>query len=256
MIINDFMPKDCENLFEEIKSECKFEQMAHNGGIVSRLISIQAVVEPNKVPIYRHPIDIHPETKPFSKTINMIVEYVNKELGTDINHVVVQFYRHGYDFIGEHTDKTIDIKYGSSILNLSFGATRTMILKEKTKLPEEKEYKKIKYEMKNNSMFILDNEMNRKYVHTIRKEVDRETGERISLTMRCINTFMTTSEPYMIYGQGARNKTIEAAIFNGMKIEKNDVGDLINAFRKENTESNFDWVENYGRGFDIINIQK
>ena len=48
-----------------------------------------------------------------------------------MNHVLIQLYRSGKDCISEHSDKTIDVVPGSSIVNVSFGARRTMTLRKK-----------------------------------------------------------------------------------------------------------------------------
>jgi alkylated DNA repair dioxygenase AlkB len=54
----------------------------------------------------------------------------------------VQYYRDGSDYISEHTDKTLDIKFDTSILNFSLGATRKMQLKSKKKDFKTNERKK------------------------------------------------------------------------------------------------------------------
>lgn len=76
------------------------------------------------IPIYRHPSDESPLLLPFSPTVSMIQKHVEKVLQHPVNHVLIQFYRSGNDYISEHSDKTIDVVPNSKIVNVSFGAER------------------------------------------------------------------------------------------------------------------------------------
>ncbi len=60
-------------------------------------------------------------------------------------------YRGGNDYIGEHADKTLDIKLNTNIINYYVGATRTMKLRTKEKQNRDI----IRVKLKNNSAFIL-----------------------------------------------------------------------------------------------------
>ena len=48
-----------------------------------------------------------------------------------LNHVLIQLYRNGNDYIRKHADKTLDIAKGSTIFNVSLGASRHMYLRLK-----------------------------------------------------------------------------------------------------------------------------
>ena len=61
----------------------------------------------------------------------MIRAHVEKALQHPVNHVLIQLYRTGADYISEHSDKTVDVVRGSRIVNLSLGARRTMTLRTK-----------------------------------------------------------------------------------------------------------------------------
>lgn len=54
----------------------------------------------------------------------MIREQVEKVLRHPVNHVLIQYYRTGNDYISEHSDKTIDVVQDSKIVNVSLGAER------------------------------------------------------------------------------------------------------------------------------------
>ncbi len=88
-------------------------------------------------PIYRHPADESPPLLPFSPTVQKIRACVEKALGHPLNHVLIQHYRHGGDYISEHSDKTIDVVRDSKIVNVSLGAQRTMTLRTKKDAAKE-----------------------------------------------------------------------------------------------------------------------
>jgi glutathione S-transferase len=77
-------------------------------------------------------------------------------------------------------------------------------------------------------------------------------GERISLTFRHIGTF-TNTETNTIWGQGARSKIKEKAgrVIHG---DPTETDRMIHAFGKENHQTDFNWDEYYGQGFDVVNF--
>lgn len=216
-------------------------------------------------PIYRHPADESPALRPFSPTVALIREHVQKALQRPVNHVLIQHYRSGADYISEHSDKTIDVVRGSRIVNVSLGAQRVMTLRAKrdriegggtgTRRPSQK------ISLPHNSMFILGLETNSKWLHAInhdKRPVHLKTpeeqfmnGERISLTFRHIGTFLTTDET-RIFGQGARGKTRETAqtVVRGTE----EAASLLEAFGKENQQSEFDWDGVYGEGSNVLHF--
>lgn len=82
-------------------------------------------------PIYRHPADNSPPLRSWTPAVAVIREHVERVLGHPVNHVLIQCYRTGSDYISEHSDKTLDIVRGTSIVNVSVGAQRQMILRRK-----------------------------------------------------------------------------------------------------------------------------
>ncbi|KAH0835523.1 hypothetical protein J3R83DRAFT_9212 [Lanmaoa asiatica] len=76
-------------------------------------------------------------------------------------------------------------------------------------------------------------------------------GERISLTFRHIGTFLS-GDGSRIYGQGAKGKTSEDArsVVNGTE----ETASLLEAFGKENQQSEFNWDAVYGEGFDVLHF--
>ncbi|KAJ3317666.1 hypothetical protein HDV06_001323 [Boothiomyces sp. JEL0866] len=258
-LIKDILPPELsEQCFSLLKSQVDWKTMYHHGGPVPRLISIQGE-HGDIMPIYRHPSDELLELVEWSPIVLKIKDILSKKLGQHFNHVLIQHYRSGQDFISEHADKTLDIKKGTNIVNFSCGATRTMVLRSKKGLQEDRLIKR--YELRHNSAFVLDWTTNREFSHSIRqdKRMDSlkaddeliENGERISLTFRTIDTFISKPGPdRIIFGQGATGKTREAARLIDNSSEQ--VVGLLKAFSKENHEYDCDWDECYGSGFDCI----
>jgi len=182
-----------------------------------------------------------------------------------VNHVLIQHYRSGADYISEHSDKTIDVVRGSRVVNVSLGAQRVMTLRLKRDGVEgeagTRRRPAQKIPLPHNSMFILGLETNSKWLHAInhdKRPLHIKTpeerfmnGERISLTFRHIGTFLTADESH-IFGQGAKAKTRETAqtVIKGTA----EAAKLLEWFGKENQQSTFDWGAVYGEGSDVLHF--
>jgi alkylated DNA repair dioxygenase AlkB len=238
---------------------------------------LQAVhpTDSHSYPIYRHPADESPPLCPFSPTVSKIRAHVERALQHPVNHVLIQLYRSGADYISEHSDKTIDVVRDSRIVNLSLGARRTMTLKTKKdslhttgddgddgaeqQQPTQRRTQRVP--LPHNSLFVMGLQTNARWMHSVHtdKRPDstkepEERGARISLTFRRIGTFLTPASPHpqRIYGQGATHKTraeAQPVVLGGAEAER-----LLAAFGAENHQSEFDWDEAYGEGFDVLHF--
>ncbi|KAF8129974.1 hypothetical protein EV363DRAFT_1337149 [Boletus edulis] len=267
-LVLDVLPPDlAEVAFEKMRKEVAWNVMYHRGGEVPRLVAVEGeVAADGSFPIYRHPADESPALGPFSPTVSLIREHVQQVLDHPVNHVLIQHYRSGADYISEHSDKTIDVVRGSKVVNVSLGAQRVMTLRMKRDgapnagqggVPRPSQ----KIPLPHNSMFVLGLETNAKWLHAINHdkrpiqlkspEEQFMDGERISLTFRHIGTFLPGDES-RIYGQGAKGKTHEDArpVVNGTE----EAAKLLEAFGKENQQSEFDWDAVYGEGSDVLHF--
>ncbi|PNP41692.1 hypothetical protein TGAMA5MH_06285 [Trichoderma gamsii] len=280
-VIYDALPKPlADEAFDKLEKEVLWQRMSHQGGEVPRLVAVQGQVdEDGTMPVYRHPADESPPLLSFSPTVQAIKAEIEKHLGHPLNHVLIQFYRDGNDYISEHSDKTLDIVKGSYIANVSLGAERTMILRTKrlerdlsgtaaaaaaaaAAISKEEKRKIQRARLPHNSLCRMGLQTNMKWLHAIRrdKRADRDksaaelafSGRRISLTFRHIGTFLDRDET-IIWGQGATGRTRDTAhpISNGQSPE---AVKMIQAFGTENHASDFDWSAHYGRGFDVLHI--
>ncbi|KAI0155397.1 hypothetical protein GGR52DRAFT_587140 [Hypoxylon sp. FL1284] len=276
-VVYDILPKPLsDNIFEKVKNEARWQRMMHQGGEVPRLAAIQGEVgQDGSMPVYRHPMDESPPLSPFSPTVLEIKKVVEKQLGHPLNHVLIQFYRDGGDYISEHSDKTIDVVKDSYIANVSLGAERTMMFRSKRQLksrdamgmvlasspaPSKRRIQRIA--LPHNSLCKMGLKTNMRWLHSIRADRRPEfeksdeqlayDGGRISLTFRHIATFLDR-ESKLIWGQGATAKTREEAgrVING---EPSLSRGIVQKFSQENNTSDFDWNEAYGGGFDVLHI--
>lgn len=136
---------------------------------------------------------------------------------------------------------------------------RTKKSRHGTDSPSMRRTQRIK--LPHNSVFVLGPQTNKEWLHGVRADkrpaverTDEEKafeGERISITFRQIGTFMNKKEK-IIWGSGAKSKSRQKA----SKISKDDaqMEAMINAFGKENHDTQFDWDAEYGCGFNVINL--
>jgi hypothetical protein len=84
--------------------------MRQKGGCTSRDISVQGTLMNQNAdeyePLYRHPADKQPELVSRTPTALKIKERIEKVIEQKLNHVLIQYYPNGEDFIDEHSDKT------------------------------------------------------------------------------------------------------------------------------------------------------
>lgn len=275
-IIKNLLQGDlADGIFEKIRDEVRWQKMSHQGGEVPRLVAVQGTIHPDgSIPIYRHPADESPPLLAFSPAVTLIREQAEKQLGHPLNHVLIQFYRSGTDYISEHSDKTLDIVPNTYIVNVSLGAQRTMIFRGKKREVDRSSTKSsdtslpapprqaVRAPMPHNSMCKVGLVTNMRWLHGIRQDKRLQSeksaaelaydGARISLTFRQIGTFLSSDEQ-KIWGQGAtsKNKAEANFVINGDATESER---MVRAFGQENHSSEFDWAAHYGEGFDVLHL--
>jgi nicotinamidase-related amidase/alkylated DNA repair dioxygenase AlkB len=251
-----------EQTFKTLHAEITWNHMHHRGSAVPRLVALQGTKEPDGVePLYRHPADEQPPLMQWTSTIDAIRKEVEHRIGHPFNHCLIQLYRSGRDWIGEHADKTLDVMRPSFIVNVSIGTTRTMVFKPKNNLLWATQ----KLPLPHGSLFMLSLKTNRSFYHEIKRLGIEKTDEpRISLTLRYIGTYYDPNNG-AVWGIGAPSKTREEANQRVKEIEhlsreerlakdKTEADRMVKLFREENMDENFD-AASYQPGFDILNFQ-
>ncbi|KAL5113660.1 hypothetical protein ACEQ8H_008447 [Pleosporales sp. CAS-2024a] len=291
-IIHDFLPPDFKHptdptrplrdvIFTQLYNEVHWQTMHHQTGTVPRLVCTQGLFGTDgSMPVYRHPSDQSLPLLHFSPKVELVRKRAEKAVGHALNHVLIQMYRDGTDYISEHSDKTLDIVRGSSIVNVSFGAQRTMRLRtkkattkpfatsDKTQEREEAEHsaktERVTHRvaLPHNSLFTLGPATNAAWLHSIQpdKRIASErspselaySGIRISLTFRHVGTFLD-ARSQIIWGQGATAKEHRDAA-DVINDDAEESSKLIHAFGTENQSASFDWETTYGAGFDVLHL--
>ena len=175
--------------YAALAAEVQWHVMFHRGGEVPRRVAIEGELVEGCEPLYRHPVDEQPAMVGFTPVVDRIRGAVERRVGHRLNHCLLQLYRDGRDWIGEHADKTLDLVRPSTIVNVSLGRTRTMLLRPK-RSPEGDPRVVQRVPLLHGSFLALDLASNRAMFHAIRPEVpERGDGPRISLTFRHIGSF-------------------------------------------------------------------
>lgn len=262
-----------QDLYARVAAEVDFQTMRHRGGLVPRLMAVQGQkAEDGVEPLYRHPADEQPALTPFSPVVDAIRRAVGQVIGHPLNHCLIQHYRHGRDFIGEHTDKTLDVVRPSYIVNVSLGRTRTMVLKAKRAQPDGRHATQ-RVPLPDGSLFVMGLASNREFSHAVRPEGDGGDGDggdgdardsaegaRISLTFRHIGTFCHRDSG-LVWGVGAPAATRAEAQAEAASAAAQDreaaaalaVDRMLRLFHEENADPDFDPAA-YRPGFTLLGI--
>lgn len=272
-IYYDLLPPElASTIFEKLNEEIKWQKMFHQTGEVPRLVCCQGTIdEDGRTPVYRHPSDQTLPIEKWTPTVDQVRRAAEEVVGHPLNHALIQLYRSGSDYISEHSDKTLDIAKGSKIVNVSFGAQRTMRLRTKRRAAATTTnttgtlHGRATYRvpMPHNSMITMTLPTNAEYLHGINADkrpavelIEAETayeGQRISLTFRNIGTFLDKDSKY-IWGQGATMSSKEDAreVINA---DAEQSEKLVRAFGMENSTSSIEWDKIYGDGFDVLHLK-
>jgi nicotinamidase-related amidase/alkylated DNA repair dioxygenase AlkB len=251
-----------DSTFETLYDEVTWNSMIHRGSAVPRLIALQGTKQADGVePLYRHPADAQPPLTHWTPTIDLIRQEVERRIGHPLNHCLIQLYRNGRDFIGEHADKTLDVMRPSFIINVSLGATRSMIFRSK----HNKGSVPQKLPLPHGSLFMLNLDSNQKFYHGIKQLGSDGTDKpRISLTLRYIGTYYDPNNG-AVWGIGASCKTRAEANarvewINSLDPEERlakegaEADGMLKLFREENINDSFD-ANSYQPGFDLLDFQ-
>jgi len=159
-----------------------------------RLQNLQAATSGGLVPVYRYPGNYRGDDwvtyqwRPLSLKVKKAVE---KNLGPlvqqEMNHCVTNYYRDGFDFIGHHSDKDLDLDKDGVIVSVSFGDERILELKRRAS-----PYDTTRIVLPHGSMLVLGPFTNKFFTHSILTK-EESTEPRISLTFRRVLTFMDLS---------------------------------------------------------------
>lgn len=200
VFIQNFIKKSiADYLFNELEKEVKYiprgelKFLAPNGKNISlpRVKQFYGTVcENGDLPVYRYGTDKYPDILPWTKTLKVIRDLLERECDQNCNHLVLNRYENEKDYIGYHKDKTKSLVPNSKVIVLSLGDTRIMDIQEINKVNGKNKTKKIfETEMVHGSLFELTLKTNQNHKHQIRK-TKTSKKVRLGLTFRQVREFV------------------------------------------------------------------
>jgi alkylated DNA repair dioxygenase AlkB len=120
-------------------------------------------------------LDPQPFT-PLQLTIKTAVEAAS---GYRFNSVLLNYYRSGRDSMGMHSDNEPELGPRPVIASVSFGETRSFILKHK------RSKETVKLDLPSGSLLLMSGDTQRNWLHGINKST-REMHPRVNLTFRIV----------------------------------------------------------------------
>ena len=104
---------------------------------------------------------------------------VEAACGRRFNSVLLNRYRNERDSMGMHSDDEAELGNDPVIASLSYGATRTFILRHK------RDKRTVRLPLEDGSLLLMGGQLQRNWLHGINKST-RPLGERLNLTFRYI----------------------------------------------------------------------
>jgi alkylated DNA repair dioxygenase AlkB len=116
---------------------------------------------------------------PFTPLLQQIRAAVEAATGCRFNSVLLNYYRDGRDSMGMHSDDEPELGAEPAIASVSFGATRTFILRHK------RSKRTVKLELDDGSLLFMSGALQKNWLHGINKTA-RTHSARVNLTFRQI----------------------------------------------------------------------
>jgi len=116
---------------------------------------------------------------PFTPLLAEIRQAAEQASGRTFNSVLLNYYRNERDSMGMHSDDEAELGPEPAIASVSFGATRTFILRHK------RSKQVLKIDLTDGSMLLMAGATQAHWSHGINKET-RQKGPRVNLTFRFI----------------------------------------------------------------------
>ncbi len=121
------------------------------------------------------------EPLPWTRTLREVRERVQVLSDEEFNSVLLNYYRDHRDSMGFHSDDERELGPTPTIASVSLGATRTLVLKHKTK----PELKPVRLDLPSGSLLVMKGTTQTFWKHGIEKKT-KPCGPRVNLTFRRI----------------------------------------------------------------------
>lgn len=120
------------------------------------------------------------EPRSWLPELQSLRERLQSELAAGFNSVLANYYRHGQDSMGWHSDDEPELGQQPVIASISLGAPRRLSFKEKSAGA-----KAVHLELPHGSLLLMCGNTQKNYRHALAK-TSKPVGERINLTYRNI----------------------------------------------------------------------
>ena len=119
------------------------------------------------------------EPLPWTELLLAIRTAVEAACDHRFNSVLLNRYRNERDSMGMHSDDEAELGFDPVIASLSYGATRSFILRHK------RDKRTVRLPLEDGSLLLMSGQLQRHWLHGINKST-RPLGERLNLTFRYI----------------------------------------------------------------------
>jgi len=119
------------------------------------------------------------EALPMTPLLEQLRGAVEAATGHRYNSVLLNHYRDGADSMGMHSDDEPELGPQPVIASLSYGATRSFILRHK------RSKRSVKFDLADGNLLLMAGALQRHWMHGINKTA-KPTGPRLNLTFRYI----------------------------------------------------------------------
>lgn len=119
--------------------------------------------------------------KPWTTTLLKLRSIAEEITDARFNSVLANLYRDERDSMGLHADDEPELGSNPTIVSMSFGETRTFVLKHKTR----RDISPVRIPLSSGSVLVMKGTTQQHWLHGIEKKT-RAHGPRINLTFRLI----------------------------------------------------------------------
>lgn len=119
------------------------------------------------------------EPLPFTPLLQTIRAAAEAATGRQFNSVLLNYYRNERDSMGMHSDDEPELGPEPAIASVSFGGTRTFILKHKSTK------RTLKLNLTDGSLLLMSGYLQQNWLHGVNKQM-RPASPRVNLTFRFI----------------------------------------------------------------------
>lgn len=173
---NFFNNINTKELFKIIKKESFTEQnyLDNSNSKMPRLIKWYGNIAYAYANIYHPALEMPHFLLPVLDQVNNYL--IDKKIATQMNSVLMNYYRDGKDKINYHSDDLSQIGTEPVICSVSLGDTRKFIFKHKTTK------QRIEIDLEDGDLLIMKGDTQQQWLHAVLPEENK--GERINLTFR------------------------------------------------------------------------